>query len=228
MRIPLVLVCLLMATSCVAAEAPAPDFDIAGADTVRTNLWIVQALMTDMAREVVAAVPQSGCSVSLTPLGKHDAMPLLASVLFDALESAGCEAYLEEPPPKDPKDAEDAPPPLDTDYQIRYRIEAVDLDYPRSGRKLGIWTNWVDRQIWLSIMATVIERHSGRLLMDDRLCRSYDDRMSADALSVIDDPVYEFTTAQKKGGGLMSVLEEVVVVGALGGLVAVYFANTSN
>lgn len=41
-------------------------------------------------------------------------------------------------------------------------------------------------------------------------------------------PAYEFTTAEPAEGGMRAILEELVVVGALTGLVAVYFANSGN
>ena len=80
----------------------------------------------------------------------------------------------------------------------------------------------------MSVLVMVVDLRSGRLLMDERLQRSFGDRVKSDHMQRIDDSVYSFTTSDTAEGGLMSVLEELVVVGALTGLVTIYFANTGN
>lgn len=226
MRIPLVLACLLLTTAASpAAERAAPDFVFTGADTIRTNLWVAQALMADVAREIVAAVPGTDHRVAVRPLADHAASPLMGTALWGALTAAGHTPYLDE---TETGDDEAAIVPPEVDYAIRYRFEDIDLGYPRVGRKFGLWSHWVDREMGMSVLATVVEPATGRLLLDRRLQRSFDDRVPAGDLQRVDDAIYAFTTAQPAEGGIRSILEEVVVVGALTGLVAIYFANTSN
>ncbi len=216
---------LLITTSAPAAERAAPVFAASGPDTIRTNLWLTEAMLGDVAREMVAAVPVGPWRVSLRPGGPHDAAPLLESALFEELAAAGHEAYLDESATA-PDSLEVVQP--EVDYELRYRFELVALEYPRVGRRLGLWTRWVDREMGVSVRAQVLESHTGRLLMDDRLKRSYGDRVPASVMSRVDDPLFTFTTAQIEEGGVKSILEELVVVGALTGLVAIYFANTGN
>jgi hypothetical protein len=219
------LVTLVVLPSVAVADSGTPGFAYTAADTVRTNLWIAQALMADIAREIVAVVPRVDADVSLRATQDHEATPLLETQLYDQLVAAGHTAYLNE---SDQTDEEEAVAPVDADYEIRYSFEALDLTYPRVGRKLGLWKNWVDREMGMSVLVMVVDLRSGRLLMDERLQRSFGDRVKSDHMQRIDDSVYSFTTSDTAEGGLMSVLEELVVVGALTGLVTIYFANTGN
>lgn len=221
----ILLVALTVLPSVAVAGSANPGFAFTAADTVRTNLWIAQALMADIAREIVAVVPGVDFDISLRTTQDHEATPLLEAQLFEQVVAAGHTAYLNE---IDQADEEETVAPVDADFEIRYSFEALDLAYPRVGRKLGLWKNWVDREMGVSVLVTVVDMRSGRLLMDERLQRSFGDRVKSEHLQRIDDSVYSFTSSETAEGGLMSVLEELVVVGALTGLVTIYFANTGN
>jgi len=221
----ILLVILTVLPAASVAGSDAPGFVFTAADTVRTNLWVAQALMADIAREIVAVVPGGDYDISLRATQDHEATPLMEAQLFEQIVAAGHTAYLNE---SDQPDEEESVASVDADFEIRYSFEALDLAYPRVGRKLGLWTNWVDREMGLSVLVTVIDLRSGRLLMDERLQRSFGDRVKSGHMRRIDDSVYSFTTSETAEGGIMSVLEELVVVGALTGLVTIYFANTGN
>ncbi len=231
MRISLALACLLLALSACAAAQDAdvpsdtPAFAPAAADTVRTNLWVARALFTDVAREVVAAVPGSGRRVSLRARGSHDAQPLLETALYAALQDAGHRAYLDE---TDDSDADAPITPVETDYEIRYQLETCQLDYPAVGRRFGLWRNWIDRELEVSTLVAVVELATGRLLLDDRVERRFNDRVPAGHLDSVEATTYAFTFADPAEGGIRTIMEELVVIGALTGLVAIYFANTGN
>jgi len=231
MRACLAIVCLSLAMplSVTATEAVAPSatpaFDVAAADTIRTNLWVAQALMTDIAREVVAAVPGTGRRVAMRARDSHEAGPLLETAFYAALLDAGHEAYLDEAADEE---AEERIRPLAADYEIRYLFETCEMGYPAVGRKFGLWKQWLDREVEISVMVGVVELDSGRLLLDDRLQRRFTDRFPAGYLDDVDAATYGFTSAEPAEGGILTIMEELVVLGALTGLVAIYFTNTGN
>ncbi|MBU1073563.1 hypothetical protein KKG45_09980 [bacterium] len=231
MRSWLVFCCLFLSLPPVAAAgeesgpAAAPAFEAAAADTIRTNLWVTQALLTGIAREVVAAVPGQGRRVSLRARGKHEALPLFETTLYATLLESGHQAYLDEAE----ADKTDRPiRPAAADIEIRYFFETCELGYPEVGRKFGLWHQWIDREIEISVLVGVVDLASGRLLMDERLQRRFSDRLPSDYLKLVDEPTYKFTSAEPAEGGIRTILEELVVLGALSGLVAIYFTNTGN
>ncbi|MBC8423768.1 hypothetical protein H8E07_06555 [bacterium] len=227
MRSCLAPVCLFLVLIACATAAPAerPAFDPAAADTVRTNLWVARALFTDIAREAVASVPGRDQGVSLRARGTHDALPLLETALYAALQDAGHRPYLDE---SDDSGALAPITPDEADYEIRYRFETCQLDYPAVGRRFGLWRNWIDREVEVSALVGVVDLSSGRLLLDDRIERRFNDRVPADFLDLVDESTYAFTTAVPADGGIRTIMEELVVIGALTGLVAIYFTNTGN
>jgi len=206
------------------ADGTPPTFADAGPDTVRTNLWLAQALFTDIVREAADALPSGGASVALRPRAKHAAQPLFDTAAFAELTAAGHEVLLDETDVAAARSAE----AVAADYEFRYLIEEVALDYPRVGRRFGLWRRWLDRELAAVVQVTVLEKATGRLLLDKRLARTYGDRIAAGHLAAVDAPTYGFTTAEPAEGGVRAILEELVVVGALTGLVAVYFANSGN
>lgn len=207
----------------LAGETPTP-FAEAGPDTVRTNLWLTQALFTDIVREAAGVLPRDGARVALRPRAKHAAQPLFDTAAFAELSAAGHEVLLDETDVSATRSAAE----IAADYEFRYFIEDVDLAYPRVGRRFGLWRRWLDREFQAVVQITVLEKATGRLLLDRRLVRSYADRIAAGHLAAVDATTYGFTTAEPAEGGLRAILEELVVVGALTGLVAVYFANSGN
>jgi len=216
---------LVAAADETAMPASTPSFDSAAADTIRTNLWTVQALLTDIARETVAVVPGRERRVYLKARGQHEALPLLETALYAMLVESGHEAYLE----ASATDGTENPVrPAAAEFEVRYLFEDCDLGYPEVGRKFGLWRQWIDREIEISVLISVVELASGRLLMDERLERRFTDRLPSGYMALVDEPTYEFTTAEPAESGLGTIMEELVVLGALTGLVAIYFTNTGN
>jgi hypothetical protein len=86
----------------------------------------------------------------------------------------------------------------------------------------------VDRDLEVSGIVTVRDRRSGRILADERVVKNFGDRLPASRVSELESQAYEFTEAAIEDGGISAVLEEVVVLGALAGMVVAYFATTSN
>jgi hypothetical protein len=86
----------------------------------------------------------------------------------------------------------------------------------------------VDRDLSASADIQIIEADTGRLVFDDLVVRQFSDRIGADDFSAINSEIYSFTTAEPSESGWHRRLEEIVVVGTLTGMVAVYFANTGN
>lgn len=217
----LLLVSLLATCGAAAAVAgPAP------ADTLRTNLWLTESMLRDVLQLGVRAIPDDGAPVLLSPRGRHEGLPLMRSLAAELVEDAGHPAVLMD----EEVDAEEEalPPPADVPYELRFDLEDVRLEYPRVGRRLGLWRTWVDRDLEVTAQITVRDRISGMLLVDDRVARTISDRLSADKLEDLETPAFEFTTARPDEGGLPAVFEEVVVLGALTGLVAAYFATTAD
>jgi hypothetical protein len=111
-------------------------------------------------------------------------------------------------------------------YIVSYRIVDIALAYPETGRRLGIWRQWVARDLELTVAINVQESATGRLLLSDRVNRSFGDRVPSDDFNAVDSDLYPFTTADPGESGWKSRFEEIVVLGALAALVAVYLANT--
>lgn len=216
----LLVAALISGLAAAAAAGPAP------ADTLRTNLWWTEALMRDVLRAGAAAIPADGSPVLLSPRGRHGALDLMRSVAADLVEEAGHMAVLmdeaEEPV------EEELPLPAEVPYELRFRLEDVRLEYPRVGRRLGLWRTWVDRDLEVSAQVTVRDRRSGLLLLDDRISRTFSDRLPAGRLGALETPAYAFTSAEVEEGGVPAIFEEVVVLGALTGLVVAYFATTAD
>jgi hypothetical protein len=112
------------------------------------------------------------------------------------------------------------------EYVLKLRIQEFELAYPETGRRLGIWRQWVSRRLRLSVGFTVEETDTGRLLVSDRVTRSYHDRVPSDYFDDVESDQYTFTAAELQPSGWQGKIEEIMVLGTLAGLVAVYFANT--
>ena len=114
------------------------------------------------------------------------------------------------------------------DYVFGYSVQSIKLTYPDVGRTLGIWRRWVAREVAVSVLVEISEEYSGRLLLSDRIERRFGDRFDSDNFADVDTDEYEFTTAETSESGWKSRMEEIVVLGTLAGLVAIYFANTGD
>lgn len=212
---------LFLSFACAAAQAEGGigPSATAAADTVRTNLWLAESLLAEVAAEGVAALPQDGGSVRLQSSLDSPAAQLFQTVAAGLLADRGHEVFLE-------TDEGQAPAPVD--YVFGFRVLGVQLDYPEVGRTLGIWRNWVGREVEVSVMLELTEASTGRVLLNRKVDRGFRDRFDDRELDRVESSLYDFTTAEIKGSGWQDRMEEVVVLGTLAGLVAVYFANTSD
>lgn len=225
----LLVACLLAVAApavAFAADGPpassTPVFTTSAPDTVRSSLWLGEALLRDIAREAVACLPADGGRVSLRPQTNHEARELFETAAFDELEARGCEVFLDETDVSTDRSLKHP----DADYELRYSIEDLDLSYPRVGRAFGLWRQWIDRKLSATVKFAVIDRASGRVYCDRRVTRSFGDRFDAGDFAAVNGGAFEFASAEPGEGGLRAILEELIVLGALTGLVAVYFANT--
>ncbi len=212
-----------LATSPAASAGPP-----AAADTVRTNLWLVQALMAEVVRATLPALPPSPSSLALKPLGNDAAHDLFGTVATDVLAARGYELYLNTTPQETAAGAADSVEVGPADYEFRYKVEQVQLGYPAVGRTLGIWRQWIAREFEIVTHITVVKNPTGRLLLNERIVRSFNDRVPSSSFEGVRSTAYPFTDAETKGSGWGRRLEEMVVLGALTGLVIIYFANTGS
>jgi len=215
------------------AENPAPlpaesSGTPAPADTVRTNLWLVQALMAEVVRATLPALPPSPASIALNPLGKDAAHELFGTVATDVLAARGYELYLNEMPSETLSGEADSASTGPAEYDFRFKVEQVQLGYPAVGRTLGFWRQWVAREFVIVTHITVVKNPTGRLLLNERVVRSFNDRVPSASFEDVRSTAYPFTDAETKGSGWGRRLEEIVVLGTLTGLVIIYFANTGS
>ena len=225
-----------------------PVLYAASADTVRTNLWLFEALMTDVIATVSRYLPPPPAEVELVPLGDTEAEELMLTVASRLLAERGYRLYgpflaeATDPASQDESTSQDnggvSPTGGDdnsastagagqgTRYRLAYRVVDIELSYPDTGRRMGIWRQWVERELELTVAVELSEVASGRLLASERVTRRFGDRVPDGDFSAVDSDMYPFTTAETGESGWRRRLEEIVVLGTLAGLVAVYFANT--
>lgn len=206
----------LAATAALAAVTPASVLAADAPDTIRTNLMVAEALLGDALAAVTSELPASGATVILVPGSTEAAANLLTTVATHHLLAAGHTVKLERTP-----SGTDGPV-----YELRYRVDRLDLAYPDSGRRFLLWSAWVDRQVDLVVQLTLVDAADSQVITSQRVVRRFQDRMEADQVVAVEAPLYPFTGATVEGGGWTRRLEEIVVLGTLAGLVAVYFANT--
>ncbi len=189
------------------------------ADTVPSNLWLTRSLMEDLAARCASVLGPQQHRILLQPLDQEPGTELFQAALHSVLSSEGRELFLA-------GDDSLAAPVVDARWQ--FRVVGIQLDYPRVGRTLGIWRSWIARELEVTVLCTITEVPSGRVLLDDQMQLRASDRFSANDFAQVDSPLYDFTTAEPVNGSWHDRLEEIVVLGTLAGLVAVYFANTSD
>ena len=206
---------LFLAVVPAGAQEPAPS------DTVRTNIWLVESLMEDIVTATIHVLPASPAVILLEPQSPGEETELFTGVVFRVLAGRGYEMVK-----ADVEDEEAPLPPHDLRYS--YRVAGVDLAYPEVGRTLGLWRRWVGRDLEVSSYIQVVETGSGRVLLSSRVARSFSDRVPSDDFDDVNSNLYSFTTAETGESGWQRRLEEIVVLGALAALVAIYFANTAN
>jgi len=214
------------AAEVAAVESPAADTaapaqlpGLGQADTLRSNLWLTEALMAEIVTASSRELPPSPGRILLVDDGGTDADLIFGTVASGILLDRGYEVFL--PTAEDSTQTE-------SDYIYRFRVDQVGLSYPDVGRTLGIWRRWVARDLAVSAVIEIAATASGRLYLNDRLERRYSDRIEDGDFGRVDSAIYPFTTAETSESGWQRRAEEIVVLGTLVGLIAVYFANTGN
>jgi hypothetical protein len=200
----------------VAAPWPVPSFASMGNDTLRSNLWVAQALLGSVVDEVRRELPPAPAVVLLVPGSTEAPANVLTDVATRRLQREGYLVHLDRVP-------------ADTELpvvEVRYRVTKLALQYPDSGKRLLLWRSWVARQMELAVQFTVIDREDGQVLLSRRLVRHYQDRLPHEYLTLVESSEYPaFTRATPQSRSWSRRLEEIVVLGTLAGLVAIYFTN---
>lgn len=200
-----------------APPAPVPSFATMGGDTLRSNFWVAEALLGAAVDDLLRELPPPPAIILLVPGSTDAPANVLTDVATRRLQLEGYQVHLDLVP-------------ADTEQrvvEIRYRVSKLALQYPEMGRRLLLWKSWVARQMELAAQFTVVDRMDGQVLASRRLVRLYRDRLPHAYLTHIESSEYPaFTTATPQASGWARRLEEIVVLGTLAGLVAIYFANT--
>jgi hypothetical protein len=197
-------------------QNPIPVFRMTGDDTLRTNTWVAEALLGSVVTDILIDLPPPPTRILLVPGSTEQAANLLTDVATNMLQRAGYQVHLDKAP-------------ADTDervVELRYKVDNLTLKYPEAGHRMGIWKSWFDRRMDLSVQLTVVDRADGQVLSSRRLAQSFLDRVPHAYLEAIESTSYPFTRAELQPSGWTRRLEEIVVLSALAGLVAIYFANT--
>ncbi len=195
------------------------DSKPASGTELHSNLWLCESLMAEVAAVPLENLEPAPRAVRLERKGKHEGHDLFEQVAFELLDARGYEVYVDE---------EDTSRQAAVDYVYRYDVKALDFTYPAVGRTLGLWRQWVDRDISIVADLELVEVASGRVLYRSLVQRQFGDRIPAGALDDVRSTAYGFTDPKTGEGGWHRRVEEIVVVGTLAGMVAVYFANTGN
>ena len=201
------------------SSQPTDSAALTVADSVRSNLWLCESLMEDIAGQAVRTLRPAPGAVRVERRGKLEGEEILGQVVYQVLSAAGYEVFT---------DVEDSSRQAAVDYIYSCQLKQIELTYPRVGRTLGLWRQWVDRDLSVSADIQVLEANTGRLLFTDLVTRQFSDRIGAGDLDAVNSNLYSFTSAETSESGWHRRLEEIAVVGTLTGMVAVYFANTGN
>jgi len=188
-------------------------------DTVRTNLWLTKALMGEIVTLAVSSLPPAPGSVLLVNEGSDKMDELFGGVATGILSDRGYDLYVA---------AGDSTVQTPRDFVFSYKVMGVELAYPEVGRTLGIWQRWVARDVAVTASVEVSTASAGQLLFKDIVERRFSDRVDNDDFEDVESDLYDFTTAETSGGGWQNRMEEIVVLGTLVGLIAIYFSNTGN
>ena len=175
--------------------------------------------MAEIVHAATTVMPPAPAAVRLTALRDDARNDIFQAVAAEVLAAKGYELFVPE---------EDPTRQGAVDYVFGYSVQSIKLTYPDVGRTLGIWRRWVAREVAVSVLVEISEESSGRLLLSDRIERKFGDRFDSDDFADVDTDEYEFTTAETSESGWKSRTEEIVVLGTLAGLVAIYFANTGD
>ena len=194
---------------------PAP----AAPDTVRTNLWLTEALMGEIVTSFTKFLPPDPSAVLLVNQGGRDMDDIFGGVAAGILSELGHQTFVV---------AGDSTFQAPVDFIFNYKVIGVELSYPEVGRTLGIWQRWVARDVSVTASVDLADADSGQLLFKDIVTRRFSDRVDDDDFADVESHLYDFTSAETSGSGWKNRMEEIVVLGTLVGLIAVYFSNTGN
>ncbi len=211
---------LLLALLLLPAAAGAVRAAPAAADTVRTNLWLARALLTEAARDMLSDLPAGCRSVEVVAEAEGPATALFEPILFAVLRGAGITVYSAAD-----RDSQAAPA---ADHRLRYRLEQLSLAYPAQGRTFGLWRSWLDRELAVTAVYKVVRLPDGLVLAERRRVHRYADRIRAGDRVLVESDLYPFTAAEPPAGRGRALLEQTLVIGTLVGMVAAYFANTGS
>lgn len=206
-------------TTSILEEKPQSLPTTAAPDTLRTNIWLTEALMGEVVKRGTRILPPPPAAVRLYQSSNTDADNLLKEAMVRVLGGEGYSLFLPE---------DDEARLAAVDYEIDFQVVGIELSYPEVGRTLGIWRQWVSRELTVTAQVEISAADSGRLLFSDRIVRSFADRVSNDDFQHVDSNLYDFTTATTSASGWKGRLEEIVVLGTLAGLIIIYFANTTD
>jgi len=218
----LLLVCLALLTlvsTGVEAAAPTGLPAVAADDTVRTNLWLTEALMAEIVTATTAVLPPAPGAIRLAATRDDPRNVIFQTVAVEILAAPRYELYITDDEP-----ARQAA----VDYVYGFDVLDISLAYPDVGRTLGIWRRWVARELSVSVNVSISAESTGRIMLNERMVRQFGDRFDSDEFGAVDSDIYDFTTAETSESGWKSRAEEIVVLGTLVGLVAIYFANTGD
>lgn len=193
--------------------------NVSDADTVRTNVWLTQALMSEIVSSTARILPAPPAAIQIVQQRLTVEDDLYRTAVVRVLGGLGYEVYQSD---------EDPAHQAAVDCVYVFSVHGVELVYPEVGRTLGLWRRWIDRELSVTAQVDVTMANSGRMLLSDRITRSFSDRVPDDDFAMVDSDMYEFTTAETSESGWKGRMEEIIVLGTLAGLVAVYFANTGD
>jgi hypothetical protein len=188
-------------------------------DTVRTNVWLTEALMAEIITSTVHVLPSVPAAIQLVQRGDTPKDFLCKAAAVRVLGGLGYELYITD---------EDPTHQAAVDCIYSFQVQDVELLYPEVGRTLGLWRRWIDRELKITVQVDVTMANSGRMLLSDQVQRRFSDRVASKDFDSVNSRVYDFTTAEISESSWKGRMEEIVVLGTLAGLVAIYFANTGD
>ena len=183
---PLLVLCVFMLASALPVEAqtadadsvvvdysaPLPEFSaVDRPDTIRTNLWLTEALMGEIVTSSAEVIPPEPAAVLLVNAGGRDMDDVFGTVATGILSERGHEIYVVAP---------DSLVQAPVDFVFEYKVVGVELSYPEVGRTLGLWQRWVARDVSVTAAVDLSRADTGRLLYKDIVTRTFSDRVDND------------------------------------------------
>ena len=188
-----------------------------------TNLQLTQFVAdTAVARALAGAVVDSGTHAVLAPAHEHPLNFVLEHSLLKALARRGCDVTVRHTPiPDDSLKSLFGRP---GDPVIEYTLGSAKVTYLRF---VGILPGRVklERQSLVTGSIAMRDPNSSRVLWTADIGQNFVDRFSRSQEALVEDERYPDLKAEVPQRNVDKVLEPVVVVGVVGGLVALFFQN---